>query len=82
MITLSFKEYMISPQYAPVTPTSPHSTLTITLGGTIDCAHLIMNDEADIAINWAGGFHHAKKGEQSGFCYINDIVIAIYELLV
>ncbi|KAJ7798387.1 hypothetical protein B0H14DRAFT_2906715 [Mycena olivaceomarginata] len=36
---------------------------------------------ADIAINWAGGLHHAKKGEASGFCYINDIVLCILELL-
>ena len=41
-----------------------------------------MNDgAADIAINWAGGLHHAKKREASGFCYINDIVLAILELL-
>ena len=25
--------------------------------------------------------HHAKKGEASGFCYVNDIVIGILELL-
>jgi histone deacetylase 1/2 len=37
--------------------------------------------EADIAINWTGGLHHAKKSEASGFCYINDIVLAILELL-
>ena len=37
--------------------------------------------KADIAINWAGGLHHAKKCEASGFCYINDIVLAILELL-
>ena len=36
---------------------------------------------ADIAINWSGGLHHAKKGEASGFCYINDLVLAILELL-
>ena len=29
----------------------------------------------------AGGLHHAKKSEASGFCYINDIVLAILELL-
>ncbi len=29
----------------------------------------------------AGGMHHAKKAEASGFCYINDIVLAILELL-
>lgn len=33
------------------------------------------NGEVDIAINWAGGLHHAKKAEASGFCYINDIVL-------
>jgi histone deacetylase 3 len=37
--------------------------------------------QCDIAINWAGGLHHAKKFEASGFCYINDIVVAILELL-
>ena len=29
----------------------------------------------------AGGMHHAKKAEASGFCYVNDIVLAILELL-
>jgi len=29
----------------------------------------------------AGGLHHAKKAECSGFCYTNDIVLAILELL-
>ena len=37
--------------------------------------------ETDIAVNWAGGLHHAKKSEASGFCYVNDIVLAILELL-
>lgn len=32
-------------------------------------------------MNWAGGLHHAKKWEASGFCYINDIVVGILELL-
>jgi len=36
---------------------------------------------ADIVINWAGGLHHAKKCEASGFCYVNDIVLGILELL-
>ncbi|KAB0369519.1 hypothetical protein FD755_018512 [Muntiacus reevesi] len=37
--------------------------------------------QTDMAINWAGGLHHAKKSEASGFCYVNDIVLAILELL-
>ena len=27
--------------------------------------------KCDIAVNWAGGLHHAKKSEASGFCYVN-----------
>jgi histone deacetylase 1/2 len=39
------------------------------------------NGDCDAAVNWAGGLHHAKRGEASGFCYVNDIVLAILELL-
>jgi len=46
-------------------------------GATIDCARLISSMDADIAINWSGGLHHAKKLEASGFCYVNDIVLGI-----
>ncbi|KNA17522.1 hypothetical protein SOVF_079190 isoform B [Spinacia oleracea] len=50
-------------------------------GGTIDAARRLNNKLCDIAINWAGGLHHAKKCEASGFCYINDLVLGILELL-
>jgi histone deacetylase 1/2 len=36
---------------------------------------------ADTVVNWAGGLHHAKKSEASGFCYVNDCVLGILELL-
>ena len=41
----------------------------------------LANGESDISINWAGGLHHAKKFEASGFCYVNDCVLGILELL-
>eukprot|EP00937_MAST-01D_sp_MAST-1D-sp2_P004631 g4631.t1 len=40
-----------------------------------------LNEGADVCVNWSGGMHHAKRSEASGFCYVNDIVIAILELL-
>lgn len=46
-----------------------------------DAARRLNNQLCDIAINWAGGLHHAKKCEASGFCYINDLVLGILELL-
>ncbi|KAI0637141.1 histone deacetylase RPD3 [Trametes polyzona] len=54
---------------------------TISAGGSVAAAQRLMSGQTDIAINWAGGLHHAKKREASGFCYINDIVLAILEML-
>ncbi|KAJ9140275.1 hypothetical protein P3X46_030942 [Hevea brasiliensis] len=50
-------------------------------GGSIGAAVKLNRGDADIAVNWAGGLHHAKKSEASGFCYVNDIVLGILELL-
>jgi histone deacetylase 1/2 len=50
-------------------------------GGSVGGAIRLNNGDSDIAVNWAGGLHHAKKSEASGFCYVNDIVLAILELL-
>ena len=50
-------------------------------GGSLAGARKLCAGTTDIAINWSGGLHHAKRGEASGFCYINDIVLAILELL-
>lgn len=53
----------------------------ISAGGSICAARELNEGRADIAINWAGGLHHAKKGEASGFCYVADCVLGILELL-
>jgi len=53
----------------------------LSAGGSVASAVKPNKQAADIAINWAGGLHHAKKSEASGFCYVNDIVLAILELL-
>jgi histone deacetylase HOS2 len=50
-------------------------------GGTVDAARKLCNNQSEIAINWSGGLHHAKKAEASGFCYVNDIVLGILQLL-
>ena len=50
-------------------------------GGSLDGAAKLNHKLADVAINWSGGLHHAKRFEASGFCYVNDIVLAILELL-
>ncbi|KAM0932475.1 putative histone deacetylase [Dioscorea sansibarensis] len=50
-------------------------------GGSLSAAARLNQSSCDIAINWSGGLHHAKCSSASGFCYVNDIVLAIIELL-
>ena len=61
--------------------------------GSIGAAQKLNHGDSDIAIkyahllflltfhSWSGGLHHAKRNAASGFCYVNDIVLAILELL-
>lgn len=44
---------------------------SISAGGSMEAAARLARGNCDIAINWAGGLHHAKKSEASGFCYVN-----------
>mgnify|MGYP001810795764 CR=1 FL=1 len=40
--------------------------LQIAAGGSLGAAVKLNYQTADIAINWAGGLHHAKRAEASG----------------
>ncbi|GMH45210.1 hypothetical protein BSKO_13167 [Bryopsis sp. KO-2023] len=50
-------------------------------GASIGGAQRLNHGVSQIVINWAGGMHHGKKAQASGFCFVNDIVLAILELL-
>jgi acetoin utilization deacetylase AcuC-like enzyme len=47
-----------------------------TCGATLTGAELILSGETNIAFNPSGGFHHARAAKASGFCYLNDLVLA------
>eukprot|EP00063_Salmo_salar_P088063 XP_014062898.1 PREDICTED: histone deacetylase 8 isoform X1 [Salmo salar] len=49
-------------------------------GATLTAAQCLLDKRGEVAINWAGGWHHAKKDEASGFCYVNDAVLGILKL--
>jgi acetoin utilization protein AcuC len=53
----------------------------LTAGATYLGAELLATGEADIAFNPLGGFHHAAHDHAEGFCYINDVAVAICHLL-
>ena len=53
----------------------------LTTGASLMCARLLADRKVEIAYNMAGGLHHAMASRAAGFCYINDIVVAIKALL-
>ncbi len=54
---------------------------TLVAGASIDCAKEVLVGRAEIAFNIAGGLHHAMPSHASGFCHINDVVLAIVPLV-
>lgn len=46
----------------------------ISAGGSMEGAARLNRNKCDVAVNWAGGLHHAKKSEASGFCYVNGML--------
>jgi acetoin utilization deacetylase AcuC-like enzyme len=74
--TLSAKEQR--PIGFPQSPELTKRELVIAQG-TIDCCHYAM--EYGVAMNVAGGTHHAFAERGEGFCLLNDFAIAAHYLL-
>ncbi|MBI1847120.1 MAG: acetoin utilization protein AcuC [Candidatus Rokubacteria bacterium] len=49
-------------------------------GGSLCAARLVASGEVTRAFHFAGGLHHAMRDRASGFCYVNDAVLAILHL--
>ncbi|CAH8454608.1 unnamed protein product [Schistosoma turkestanicum] len=49
--------------------------------GSLAAANALICRQCEVVINWGGGWHHAKRSEASGFCYLNDAVLAIHRLI-
>jgi acetoin utilization deacetylase AcuC-like enzyme len=63
----------------PQTPALIQREWVITQG-TIDCCHYAM--QHGVALNVAGGTHHAFADRGEGFCLLNDFAVAANHLLV
>lgn len=53
---------------------------TWAVGATITGARQILHENAKVAFNPSGGYHHAFSNMAGGFCYINDVVLGCMEL--
>ncbi|XP_049943677.1 histone deacetylase 8-like [Schistocerca serialis cubense] len=49
-------------------------------GGSVVAAEALTSSGAEVAINWCGGWHHAQRDGAEGFCYVNDIAMAILKM--
>jgi acetoin utilization protein AcuC len=50
-------------------------------GATFMGAKMVASGEVRVAFNPVGGFHHAARDHAEGFCYVNDVAVAITHLL-
>ena len=66
----------IGPGDNPVFPGMWEWSLLST-GASLQGAQRVAEGKARIAFNIAGGLHHAAANRASGFCYVNDAVLAI-----
>jgi acetoin utilization protein AcuC len=73
-------------QFGLGTPDDPifpgmHEASIAVAGASIVAAESVAEGSAEHAFNPAGGLHHARRGEASGFCIYNDPAIAIAKVL-
>ena len=80
--------YLSDLQHLRATPRTIYSELPLTdeivqmsilaCGGTIHAAELALEEGA--AAHIGGGFHHAFADRAEGFCYLNDLAVAVREM--
>lgn len=64
----------------PIIPQAYEWSL-LAVGASLQAAKLVESGQAEIAMNIAGGQHHAGRNRASGFCYFNDVAVVIQYLL-
>ena len=60
----------------PIFP-AMYEFVSLAAGASLTGARRILDGEAQVAFNPSGGFHHAHPGRAAGFCFINDVVLAV-----
>ena len=71
--------YGLGPGDNPIWP-GVYEASVLACGGSILAAELVARGDVARAFAFAGGLHHAMPARASGFCYLNDAVLAILAL--
>ena len=78
--TIPYDRYGLGPGDNPIFP-GMYAWSQLCAGGALQAARLVTSGEVDVAFHIAGGLHHGMPDHASGFCYVNDLAIAISELV-
>jgi acetoin utilization protein AcuC len=71
--------YGLGPGDNPIWP-GMYEASALACGASVQAAELVVSGEVERAFAFAGGLHHAMPDRASGFCYLNDAVLAIQAL--
>lgn len=77
---MDYGAYGLGPGDNPIFP-GMYAWSQLCVGGTLQAARLVEKGSVDTAFHIAGGLHHGRPDRAAGFCYVNDPVIAIQELV-
>ena len=72
-------QHGLGPGDNPIWP-GCYEASALACGGSIQAADLVASGAVERAFAFAGGLHHAMPDRASGFCYLNDAVLAILHL--
>jgi acetoin utilization protein AcuC len=78
--TIAYGRYGLGPGDNPIFP-GMYAWSELCAGGALQAARLVASSEVDVAFHIAGGLHHGMPNHASGFCYVNDLAIAITALV-
>ena len=78
--TIPYDRYGLGPGDNPIFP-GMYTWAQLCAGGALQAARLVASGEVDVAFHIAGGLHHGMPDHASGFCYVNDLAVAMTELV-
>lgn len=78
--TIPYDRYGLGPGDNPIFP-GMYTWSQLCAGGALQASRLVASGEVDVAFHIAGGLHHGRPDHASGFCYVNDLAIAMTELV-
>ena len=79
-LDLQILRYGLGTDEHPIFP-GVYEYSALTCGATLLGAQMVASGEIRVAFNPVGGFHHGAKDHAEGFCYVNDVAVAITHLL-